>query len=263
MDHLKDVKPAGDKIDRGLSFCIYSNPGVGKTTMATTLPPEETLIINAEAGIGPLLGKGHHVFNVLNAVDDNNSEKTFDKVMTGIYKQLRTTENPFKYIVLDNLSEIENQLLLCLVQRHGREGPSRQEYGDSAYKMREWIHLWRDLVFQGTNVIFNCWETPMELKNVEGNVVTLTVPKISKSNVPTLTGCVDVVGHLEVHEKTGKRWLRLRPNDECLCKSQFQGVGEDKSGEIADFGIIFGKILNHNYKTEVRDQEAKERMGEA
>ena len=249
---LNEIKPAGNTIDRGISFVIYANPGVGKTTMATTLPPDETLIINAEAGIGPLLGKGHSVFNVLQIVDDSNSEKTFEKVMSNIYKQLRTTDHPFKYVVLDNLSEIENQLLLSYVARHGRESPSRQEYGDAAYKMREWIHLWRDLVFQGITVIFNCWETPMELKSVEGNIVTLIVPKISKSNVPTLTGCVDVVGHIEVHEKTGKRWLRLTPNEDCLCKTQFQGIGEDgKPGELADFEIIIGKIMNHNYKETV------------
>jgi phage nucleotide-binding protein len=254
--NLNDIKPAGNKIDRGISICVYANPGVGKTTMATSLPPDETLIVNAEAGMGPLLGKGHSVFNILKAVDENDREKTFDKVIDGLYKTLRTTPHPFKYIVLDNLSEIEGQLLLSLVHSHGREGPSRQEYGDSAFKMKQWIHLWRDLEFQGINVIFNCWETPMELKNVEGNVVTLIVPKISKSNVAILCGCVDIVGHLEVHEKTGKRWLRLRPNDECLVKTQFKGIGEDQAGEIADFPIIFGKVLNHVYEEEKLDEKS-------
>jgi len=243
---INKLKSAGNVIDRGISICIYANPGCGKTTMATTLPPEETLIINAEAGLGPLLGKGHVVFNLLKAVENDDFAKTMDD----IYRQVRTTKHPFKYVVLDNLSEIEGQLIVSLTKRHGKETPTVREYGDAAYKMREWIHLWRDLVFQNINVIFNCWEFPMELKNVEGNVVTLIVPKISKSNVPKLCGCIDIVGHLEVHEKTGKRWVRLRPNDVCLCKTQFKGIGEEQSGEIADFGLIFGKILNHNYAKE-------------
>lgn len=242
------MKSVGDKITRGISMIIYSNPGVGKTTLATTLDPQETLIINAEAGLGPLLGKGHVVFNILEAV--NNFE--FEKVIDDLYKQLRTTKHPFKNIVIDNLSEIENQLILNITQRHGKEAPTLREYGDASFKMKQWIHNFRDLQFHGMNVVFNAWEFPMDLRNVEGNIITIVVPKISKGTVPMMCGCVDVVGHLEVHEKTGKRWIRLRPNDQYLCKSQFKGVGgaNDPSGEFPDLTMLLEKILTYDYNEE-------------
>ena len=148
---LKSLKPVGNKIDRGISMIIYGNPGVGKTTLATTLPTDDTLIINAEAGLGPLLGKGHVVFNILEAVKDNE----FEKVIDDLYKNLRTTKHPFKNVVLDNLSEIENQLILNVTERHGKEAPTLREYGDSSYKMKQWIHQFRDLVYNKINVIFN------------------------------------------------------------------------------------------------------------
>ena len=242
---INNLGPAGNKIDRGISFIIYGNPGVGKTTLATTLPPEETIIINSEAGLGPLLGKGHVVFNLVQFVEDNEFEKTVE----GFYKQLRTIEHPFKYVVVDNLSEIENQLLLNITQRRGKEVPSVKEYGDVAFKMKQWVHLFRDLVYQDINVVFNAWEFPMELRNFEGNIVTQTLPKVGKSYAPNICGLVDVVGHMEVHEKSGKRWIRFRPNDQYLCKSQFQSIGgaNDQSGEPADLMDVIDKIRSHNY----------------
>lgn len=244
---ITELEPVGNTIERGISMCIYANPGIGKTTLATTFAnPEETLIISAEAGLGPLLGKKVTVLDLLGAVNNNE----FEKLIDDIYKQIRTTSHPFKNIVIDNLSEIENQLILHITQRHGKEAPTLREYGDASFKMKEWIHEFRDLVYQGMNVVFNAWEFPIELRNVEGEVVTLIAPKLSKTNVPVLCGCVDIVGRLQVHEKTGKRWIRLRPNDYCICKSQFKGIAgpKDPSGELPDLGMLLDKINSYNYK---------------
>ena len=43
------TEKAGSKINRGLAICIYADAGTGKTTLATTLPENETLFINTEA----------------------------------------------------------------------------------------------------------------------------------------------------------------------------------------------------------------------
>ena len=59
-----NIVKAGTAIDRGLSIIIYGIPGAGKTTMASTLPVDQTIIISTEAGLGPLLGTGHHYFDL-------------------------------------------------------------------------------------------------------------------------------------------------------------------------------------------------------
>jgi phage nucleotide-binding protein len=227
-----------DAINRGISFIIYADPGVGKTTLASTLPPKETLIINTEAGLGPLLGTEHVVFNVLAAA------KPLEETISELYMYLRTQKHPFKYVVIDNLSELEQQLILHLCNKRKKETPEIREYGDSSFKMKEWVHQFRDLIYQGITVVFNAWEFPLEIKNVEGVIITKTFPLIGKKIAPQLCGIVDCVGHLEVYEKSGKRWIRFGPSDQYITKSQFKGLD---MGEPADLPYIIDKLLKFNY----------------
>jgi len=237
---MMDFETSPDTINRGIAMIVYSDPGVGKTTLASTLPEGETLIINSEAGLGPLLGTKHIVFNVLKAVKNYEIEDVVDN----LYKHLRTEKHPFKYIVIDNMSELEQQLILNLTMRRGKDTPELKEYGDVGFKMKEWCRLFRDLVYQGITVVFNAWEFPLEIKNVEGSVITKTFPLIGKRIAPQVCGIVDVVGHLEVHEKTGRRWLRFGPSEQYITKSQFKGLD---TGEPADLPLVLGKLYGYDY----------------
>ena len=237
MKHLSKV---GDTIDRGISILVYGDPGVGKTTLASTLPAGETVIINTEAGMGPLLGTGHIVFN-LNGVDD------LVATTESFYKYLRTEKHPFKYVVLDNISEFEQQLVLYYTRKRGKETPELREHGDTSFKMKEYLHLFRDLVYSGITVVFNAWEFPLDIVNDGGRVITKTFPKVGKKIASTICGIVDVVGHLEVHEKSNKRWLRIGPSDQFITKTLFQGLD---AGEMPDLPTILEKLYAYSYKKE-------------
>jgi phage nucleotide-binding protein len=245
VDPLKSfgLDKVADKIDRGISFVIYSDPGIGKTTMATTLPADVTVLINTEAGLGPILGTGHNVFNVVKAVQ--NSGKDLETVISEFYQSLRTQEHPFENVVIDNLSELEQLLISSLTAKHGKEVPELREYGESSFKMKEWMHNFRDLVFSNINVVFNAWEFPMDIRNSDGQVLTKTFPMIGKKIAPQLCGIVDVVGHLEIYPKSGKRWVRFGPSDQYITKSQFQGLD---MGEMPDFPTILDKLRHYDYK---------------
>jgi hypothetical protein len=130
-----------------------------------------------------------------------------------------------------------------------------REYGDSAFKLQQWVHLFRDLVFQGITVVINAWEFPLELKHTDGMVVTQIFPMIGKKIAPKVCGIVDVVGHLEVHEKTGKRWLRIGPHEQLVTKSQFKGLD---TGEPADFPYIISKLLAYDYEPKEEDTKKED-----
>jgi phage nucleotide-binding protein len=234
----------GDKLNRGISFCIYADPGVGKTTMAATLPPGETFFINLEAGLGPLLGTNHQVFNI-------GSEDGLEK-LENIYKYLATEKHPFKYVVVDNASEMEQWVIATLTRKRTKEFTDIKEYGDAAFKMKQYIRMFRDLVFKNICVVFTAWEFPLDIRNTEGRVITKTCPKLSKKLATEIVGLVDVCGHLRVSEKTGRRWLKVGPDEQYITKTQFQGL-DVNTGELADFPTLLGKLYGWNYKKEEKE----------
>lgn len=233
MSKLKFEK-APNKINRGIAFLIYADPGIGKTTLATTLPEEETLIVNTEAGLGPTLGTKHVIFNL----KDDLSQ------LQELYEYLRTQEHPFKYVVLDNISEMEQWMIATLTKGRRKDFVEVKEYGDAGYKMREYLTLFRDLIYQNITVVFNAWEMPLEIKNSNGEIVTKAYPKLFKRVAPEIAGKVDIVGHLEMYQKTGDRYIRFEPTREVLAKSQFKGI---EKFEPAEFMPILKKLYAHDY----------------
>lgn len=244
---MGNFKKIPDEINRGISMLIYADPGSGKTTLAATLPAGETLIINTEAGLGPLLGTGHVEFNISSALLKRGDDNLI-AVIEDLYDFLLLQKHPFKNVVIDNMSELEQLLLLSLTRKRGKSVPDLREYSESSFTMKKWIEMYRDLVFKNINVIFNAWEFPLEIRNYEGSVLTKTFPMVGKKIAPQICGVVDCVFHLEVEEKSGKRWLRTGPSDQYITKTQFQNL--DPVGEIPDLPHIFRKILEHNYKKE-------------
>jgi len=237
-----DIVQVPNKIDRGVSMIVYANPGVGKTTLASTLPPEETLILNSEAGLGPLLGKGHSILDLRSAVGPKTS---IADVLDRLLLTLRSTGHGIKYLVIDNMSEIVEQFLIEVTRKRGKDSPERGEYGDSGFKIREWMHQFRDLTYDpGINVIFNAWEQVLDIQRTDGAVTTMIMPMLGKSTAKQSCGIVDIVGHLEANEKTGVRRIRLGSNDQYLTKCQFKGAD---SVEPADLKMLIDKIRGFDY----------------
>lgn len=237
---------APTKIDRGIAIIIYADAGVGKSTMAATLPVGETLIVQIEAGLGPYLGTGHLLFDVKKAMLGSNVET----VMSDIYRKIRTREIKIKNVVLDNVSELIQTLLHHYTETRKKEFPELREHGDTAYKIMELINNWRDLVDMDINVVFNAWEFPYDIQNSDGTVVTKTCPTLGKASTFRACGLVDAVGHLECYEKTGKRWVRFGPSKQYLTKSQFKGlvtVDNSAGAQPPDLTEIIKKIKDFDY----------------
>lgn len=230
----KDIQIMGTSIERGISILIYADPGVGKTTLASTLPVGETLFINVEAGIGSLLGTGHHVRQLEPDLKD----------LQHVYEQIKTGAWGYNNIVLDNISELQDWMVITLTQNRGKDFTEIKEHGDAGQKMREYLHLFRDLTDSGKNVVFNAWEFPLVIKEGEDITVTKLFPKLYKRIAPEACGIVDLVGHLEKYEKTGDRFVRFEGTEGLIAKSQFKGI--DKF-EPANLPFIFNKIKKFDY----------------
>jgi len=234
-DPRKDFKVIGDTVDRGIAVVIYADPGTGKTTCIKRLPVGETLIINVECGRGALLGSGHTVFEM---------DRDLDKI-AGLYRFLLTEKHPFKYVVIDNISELQEWFVLAIVKMKKKDFATLVDKGEAASKLREYTYNFRNLIEVGINVVFNAWEMPFTIEKSADGDKTRTVPKVFPSLATELCGIVDMVGHLEKYEKTEDRYIRFEPTPTILAKSQYRGV--DKF-EPADLCFIFDKVRKFSYQ---------------
>lgn len=136
-----EVKNTDDiGFDGHVKVCIYGPSGIGKTSLARTLPKEEVLILNMERGLLALAGKG---------IDYVNVESTTD--LAEAYQQL--TENPgwmgkYKTIFIDSLSDLAETVF---AEECVKFADKRQAYGSMASLMLCFIKQFRALDY---NVVF-------------------------------------------------------------------------------------------------------------
>lgn len=227
-------------LDRGISMIVYANPGIGKTTLSTTLPPEDTVIINCEAGIGPLLGKDHWLIDF--QASCKNNQKDVPENLGCLLGALRA-DKTIRNVVVDNISELLNLALIESTVKRSKLMPEKSEYGENSFRAHDWIHQFRDLTFYGKNVFILAWETAVEITRNDGVVVTQTVPMIGKRTAYTSAGIVDVCARLEVDQGTDTRWLRLRPSEQYLTKCQYHWVTDQRPADLTDLLVI---INNNN-----------------
>lgn len=119
-------------VNQGNAFLIYSASGVGKTTLAATLPPAETLIISAEAG---LLALKRHKIPALIVTCFEDFQQALDMAKSSACDWA-------KNIYVDSLSEIAEK---CLSADKKLTKDPRQAYGSMADTMIEYAKQFRDI----------------------------------------------------------------------------------------------------------------------
>ncbi len=121
-----------------VKILIYGESGNGKTTLAGTLPEENTLIISAESGLLCIDDKNFDVIEV----------KTWNEVR-GVYANI--TRNPafekYEYIVLDSLTELSGMLVTHLegMTEYKPANMALKMWGEYAKQMTQMIKLYRDI----------------------------------------------------------------------------------------------------------------------
>lgn len=120
-------------IDNGVSIVCYGASGVGKTTLAGTLPRDETIILSTEHRLLPLRGKGMHAYELDTYAD-----------VVQMYNTLVNDPSfaSVRYVVLDSATECGEKTLVAS-QAAIRDG--RQAYMDMQQKALALFRMFRDM----------------------------------------------------------------------------------------------------------------------
>ncbi len=133
-------KPKQASQDNGLKLLVYGASGVGKTTLcASTGCPDKTLILSAEAGLLSIADSDVDTMPIKGIQD-----------LRDVHAYLKGMDHPYKWVCLDSLSEIAEQVLVS--EKDGAKDP-RQAYGEMAEVMVRMVKQFRDLPM---NVVMVC-----------------------------------------------------------------------------------------------------------
>jgi hypothetical protein len=222
-----------------LKILVIGESGAGKTSLALTIE-EPILIISAESGLLPLRGKSIDVIDL--AIDDEGhtvvKEKRMDRLAEA-YRYVVSPEarNKYKWIFIDSLTEISQNL----VEKLQVEFPERKDsfvmYGENAKKIRALIKSFRDLPWY--NVVFTALSV-IEKDENNHRYVGVSMVGAMADKVPAYFDEVFYL-HVEKDEESGKtkRMFITEKSDRITAKDR---SGTLNKYEPADLGYVYKKI---------------------
>jgi len=210
-----------------LSSLVVGPSGVGKTTLAGTLPAKETLIISAEAGLMCLAGTDIDVAEI-------STRKELDEVMKFLMGKTK-----YKYIFIDSLTEIGDMFL--------KELKNDPKYADAS-KTFKLYGAYNDLITAYTKAFrdltaYSVFITCLDSTKTDG------LEKLHTFNIPgqkvkdDLKSWFDIVFEFKIYlDEDGK------PHRKLVTDMAESSLAKDRSGKLnkyedPDLGKIVKKLL--------------------
>lgn len=217
----------------GIKCLVYGQSGVGKTTLAKTIP-EKTLIISAESGLLSLADYDIDVF-------DLNQFKTAEQKVASlgeVYRLLTTKEYQDKYqcIFVDSITEVAQLIVQFLKTKYPDRKDALVMWGEYSEKIKSFIKAYRDL--QGYDVVFTALRA-VEKDDVGRRYFGIDMNGKISIQIEALLDelfCLEVIQN-EDGEK--KRVLITNKTDQYSAKDR---SGKLSNYEPADLEVVFNKI---------------------
>jgi len=203
-----------------LRFLVYGSPGVGKTTLASTIDAP-TLLISAESGLLSLSGKDIDVIDI--STDDNGDMIPKERRMERLGKVFQflleeKTRQKYDWVFIDSMTEISQNLVDQLSEVYPEKKESINMWGDYSKKARALVKSFRDIPYY--NIVFTALD---KTEKDENNRRFLQVDMAGKIG-QQLPAFFDEVFYMGINKDNGDRYLLTQPRENIVAK--------DRSGKL-------------------------------
>lgn len=196
------------------SCIIYSEPGIGKTTMIKSLTGK-TLVFSIDG-----------MYQVLHQLPDVDiitmDPKEPNKELGDFYRFVLKNKDKYENIVIDNLSTFQKFWLNAQATLSKSGMPEIKDYGVIDRVLLDFIASFKKLK---KNLLFFAHEKKVEITRESGGVYTQFQPDIR--NLDAIMGIVPIVGRMvimkEPETQKRKRVIVLQPTQSTRAKDQLIG----------------------------------------
>lgn len=250
---IVSARETADLSKHGVTVCVYSQSGLGKTTLVSTLPKsywKNILIAEFEEG---------GVMRALHGLDIPFIQFSMQKDMIEALKAWNDFLKDFpdkppydklgvKWLFINSWSELQKFLEFGLQYARGKKFITLKEYSDAANKGREYLRLLKALNRKGINVMIEAHEDTYEVE-VEGTGAkrSMLFPKVGRTFAKEFLHLIDFCGHMELQNKgdSEERIITFKPTMTMAAKRSFRGFPEVIP---ANYTVLFSelkKVLTH------------------
>ncbi len=244
---IVSAKDTADLGKHGVTVCVYSQSGLGKTTLVSTLPKsywKKILIAEFEEG---------GVMRALHGLDIPFIQFSMQKDMIEALKAWNDFLREFpdkppydkmgvKWLFINSWSELQKFLEFGLQYARGKKFITLKEYGDAANKGREYLRLLKSLNRRGINVMIEAHEDTYEVE-IEGTGAkrSMLFPKVGRTFAKEFLHVIDFCGHMELRTKGDmeERVISFKPTNTVAAKGSFRGFPEVIP---ADYTFLFTEL---------------------
>lgn len=211
---MEVMKATDIKKYQNWSCIIYSEPGIGKTTMIKSLTGK-TLVFSIDG-----------MYQVLHQLPDVDiitmDPKEPNKELGDFYRFVLKNKDKYENIVIDNLSTFQKFWLNAQATLSKSGMPEIKDYGVIDRVLLDFIASFKKLK---KNLLFFAHEKKVEITRESGGVYTQFQPDIR--NLDAIMGIVPIVGRMvimkEPETQKRKRVIVLQPTQSTRAKDQLIG----------------------------------------
>jgi len=203
---------------------IVGSSGVGKTSLAKTLPHNETLILSAESGL----------LSIKDVSIDSVNIETFEQ-LSEAFKFLLAKENNYRHIYIDSLTEI-GEILFSSLKPNYDKSKTFGLYEDYAEKMIKFLKALRDMTS------YNIWITALDRMDKKDFTEVISIDLIQKSLSKKIPKLFDEVFYMTTVEHDGSI-KRILATDNTIVDFAKDRSGLLNNYELPDLGAIYNKIF--------------------